>query len=842
MYLPALWKMLSCLGFCQSGAKVAPACSSGPPAEVLATPEPPAEALVNAEAPAPGSSCLQAAAPLSDLSSPDCALALAAALALRQRTGGPEELEVRQRLLGEEGYERVCAEEVDAGAAGALLTCLCTHVGSASVYEAAAHCVRNLCAAGQRREAHRTALFPAFRLLAAAATSFCAGSDSAEDAAWAALGNLSLTCTLRECEEALQYAPAAVAALSARAARQEYSLAANFLLYLSHSVGRATGPEDDLRQRTHAAFAPCLTLLLDHVHSDCARTCSRAAETLVELLRARASDCFFSPCAHCSSLSKPILLQAVAGALLRHSADSSACENLAGLLDGMCWESCDSISDVQRAAEALLLCLAKKEHSSHAPFFINAACALGSLAHGRHWWLYRDNVFDPAFRLLLAALTGTCAGDECAAAILCHALGDLTLFCSAPQLSVAVTAVPAVAATLQTFCNSSESVRRWAAHFFEGLLSSAAKHKGPNESIPPVYTRHCSIYISARTAVLSHLPFLLRTLESRETERTYLVNLLATVLEESCGLNPSCSCCEAFEAACLSSLPAVVAALEDASRYGCTVHCHRRGAAAAWVLLKLASRHRLQQHSTFGIALAPLVALIAAQAGQAGSDSSLWAGMQDVLNAAACALLRLVGLPGALTELRDTHLPELVAAADTLAVQPPASLLRLLKELGAGSRVLLHLTPAQTAERLASCLECWRASPRRACPGSASDTHAEPHECPICRAVEPAGEQAALLALSCGHVFHRTCMLEWVAFKVRQLAAAHGGGGGGAVGGAVCCPLDRQPVTRLARAADAGSEGCTLIGLQAAAVEDSDVLEQAAQQAAAEEDSGTESE
>ncbi len=113
--------------------------------------------------------------------------------------------------------------------------------------------------------------------------------------------------------------------------------------------------------------------------------------------------------------------------------------------------------------------------------------------------------------------------------------------------------------------------------------------------------------------------------------------------------------------------------------------------------------------------------------------------------------------------------------------------------------MLLHLPPPEAAARLGSCLECWRADPRRACSDAAA--HGEQLTCGICHADEAAGGagEGALLALHCGHLYHRRCMLEWLAH------------GGVARAAAACCPLDRAPITRPAAAGDVGSPGCTLI-------------------------------
>ena len=107
-------------------------------------------------------------------------------------------------------------------------------------------------------------------------------------------------------------------------------------------------------------------------------------------------------------------------------------------------------------------------------------------------------------------------------------------------------------------------------------------------------------------------------------------------------------------------------------------------------------------------------------------------------------------------ELRSQHLPALRAAARCRQLDSPLpSLLHLLQLLDADVYVLLHLPPADLAARLGSCLQCWRAQPRRAC--SHATEQGEQLHCAICCSEEEGG--AGMLALHCGHLFHRRCLM-----------------------------------------------------------------------------------
>ena len=136
------------------------------------------------------------------------------------------------------------------------------------------------------------------------------------------------------------------------------------------------------------------------------------------------------------------------------------------------------------------------------------------------------------------------------------------------------------------------------------------------------------------------------------------------------------------------------------------------------------------------------------------------------------------------------------AMTAALAAHPTDELIeeeagRALLRLGApGGRLLLAtLPPAGLQERLASCLECWRAAPRRACPRVGE--HSGPHQCPVCFEEEAEKEW---LALKCGHVVHSTCMMAWAAQETRAARA------GAALNPKTeaNCPMGRCVATRVA--------------------------------------------
>ncbi len=116
---------------------------------------------------------------------------------------------------------------------------------------------------------------------------------------------------------------------------------------------------------------------------------------------------------------------------------------------------------------------------------------------------------------------------------------------------------------------------------------------------------------------------------------------------------------------------------------------------------------------------------------------------------------------------------------------------------GPPTLALLALPPPQLAERLASCLECWLAEPRRApCPHGGAQL--EP--CPICRESAP---DVAWTAFSCGHLFHAGCVMAWAASATRGARAAallpsHT---------AAHCPMDRSVVTRVVEPGEEAPEG-----------------------------------
>jgi hypothetical protein len=137
--------------------------------------------------------------------------------------------------------------------------------------------------------------------------------------------------------------------------------------------------------------------------------------------------------------------------------------------------------------------------------------------------------------------------------------------------------------------------------------------------------------------------------------------------------------------------------------------------------------------------------------------------------------------------------------------------------------MLQHLGPGDTAARLESCLECWLASPRRACPRAAGaaalapaapgapaelqgvdggaagappprSPHCEPLQCAMCyESYEPGGGMA-WLTLVCGHVFHHACIHKWASHQA-------------AAGNHVHCPLDRVLVSVAAPRAGARGGG-----------------------------------
>jgi hypothetical protein len=169
--------------------------------------------------------------------------------------------------------------------------------------------------------------------------------------------------------------------------------------------------------------------------------------------------------------------------------------------------------------------------------------------------------------------------------------------------------------------------------------------------------------------------------------------------------------------------------------------------------------------------------------------------LSSLVGMGACAAT--ADAEAAKAQLLAHHVPALRAASDCLQ-DPPPNLLRLLRLLGVHSRLLLvHLPPPEAALRLRSCLECWRAAPRRICPDARA--HGELLDCPICRAEEgdAAAAEASMVALHCGHLFHLRCLSGWVAAQRARK-------------GSMCCPLDKAPITRQALT-DEDAPGCTLV-------------------------------
>jgi hypothetical protein len=818
--------MLACLGLSPGAA-----ATVAPEAAPAARPAPCDPAL--------------AAAPLADLSSLDPALALAAARGLCERTGGTGALKVRvQNLGGGRRYEEACDAEVGAGAVERLLACLawchCASASSLPVLESAALCVRNLCARGENREAHRRALFPAFDPLAVAAASLAAdeaaASGGAADAVWLALGNLMLRCSVSQCASGLRSVPSAVAALTAFAARRgEHHGAASFL-YFFFDAAAAFMDAAELKERAHAAGHACQSPLLAILCGGCPEAAIDAARALAAVLELRdATACREAPCAQCTPAA-PLALQAVARALSRHATAGRVCESLAGLLSSMRWGDCGAHADVQRALGALLACLGgKAPAAAHAGFVYRAALALWGLTTGELAKRWEQGLFSRAFAPLAAALScSPCRHEESAAGALCYLLGSLCRVASLWQLRAAIGVAPAVAAALQAHSECGY-VAAGAAHFFACLLSAADRTY--RTCFAP--RAHWSLYPRAQAAVLPLMPVffdaLARPHEPGFLRSTRVVSRLLGLALGECAQAGACSGCRAMHDACLPATPHVLAAMGHiAARAG----GGGRDTELQWAALSvLRALTLLEAHQEPGpahcalvqSALEPLVLLLAAFSEHAAasdrcmhvvhSAAAMLAGFlkkrrssspapagappEAAAEAAAAAAAAAAAPETARAELRAHHLPALRAAAARLQDSPaPSSFQRLLALLGADAYVLLHLPPLEAAARMASCLECWRAEPRRACSDAAA--HGEQLLCAICRADEAGGAEEgggapSLLALHCGHLFHRRCLLAWLAH------------GGAALAAAACCPLDRAPITRLAGAGDESAPGCTLI-------------------------------
>ena len=143
-------------------------------------------------------------------------------------------------------------------------------------------------------------------------------------------------------------------------------------------------------------------------------------------------------------------------------------------------------------------------------------------------------------------------------------------------------------------------------------------------------------------------------------------------------------------------------------------------------------------------------------------------GDEDVCGAACDALGNIAGS----AEGRATV--EAAGAADVLlamhAAEHPAAgaaraALQRIRPPLPSTLLLLPLPPPQVAARFASCLECWRATPRAACThGGARDP------CPICQG-EYSLPGAPWTALRCGHLLHGRCMMKWAAWETRGARA-----------------------------------------------------------------------
>ena len=222
-------------------------------------------------------------------------------------------------------------------------------------------------------------------------------------------------------------------------------------------------------------------------------------------------------------------------------------------------------------------------------------------------------------------------------------------------------------------------------------------------------------------------------------------------------------------------------------------------------------------------------ALLGAMAAQGGDSNVVLysiGALSTLANACPAGQLALVGAPGALAAAMaafpaSAHIAQFACKAlhhlaqqeagrlAALAAGAPAQLLAAAEAHAADATVmewagraltvitqerrhivLCKLPPEQRAARLASCQECWLASPRRACARDAAP-HSDAHQCSICLL---AGEDEARpwAALPCGHLLHTTCLMQWAATETRAARAAPSL----PFNAKVHCPLDRCVVSR----------------------------------------------
>lgn len=172
--------------------------------------------------------------------------------------------------------------------------------------------------------------------------------------------------------------------------------------------------------------------------------------------------------------------------------------------------------------------------------------------------------------------------------------------------------------------------------------------------------------------------------------------------------------------------------------------------------------------------------------------------------AAGPQLLMDAGAPEPLEALVD-HLLALPgggegAPGNTRALLQAERMLRLLPCGLAPRRVFFTPPPpAEVAARVASCSECWHATPRRECPPRAEGAPHERDACAICYSLER-DDGAPVTALTCGHVLHLPCLLSWLELATRENGATQLSRKG-------VCPVCRAVCTRAVKRGLAVAEG-----------------------------------